>query len=94
VRFIPPHISGVRSGSALSAGAGLLYALPVLSESFRTRVCMLQDHVGDRANGQAPRHGTRKLLLTYPQVPIKFATLEQRRWKRGSYHCRFMRKDT
>lgn len=30
-RLIPPHVSSVRSGSALSAGAGLLYAFSVLS---------------------------------------------------------------
>lgn len=83
-RLIPSHMSSDSSDSALSARAGLLYASPVLSKGFRSRVCILQDQVGDRANGQAPRPGARKLLLTYPEVPVKLATLEQRCWKRGS----------
>lgn len=45
----PPYIGSVRAGPALSARAGLLYASPVLNEGVGERVCMSQDHVGDRA---------------------------------------------
>jgi hypothetical protein len=66
----------------------------MFSERFWACISMPQDHVGDLANGQAPYARTRKLLLAQPQVPIKFATLKQRRWECGVHYYRFMRKDT
>ena len=62
-------------GSALSARASFLYESPVINEGFGARACVLQDHVGDRANKRTPCPDAHKLLLAHTQASIQFATL-------------------